>query len=855
MAVRTMKVIVSMVASAVLAAVCALPANATQLHDSNADVSTLRSQSVAGVESNATAMPDNPSMELPDSIASNIPDDAEVVSEGHALTSDGELKNLETGITVTDPKLVGTRNTQPDPLAKTDGESFIPVEAGTVKRKVDAVVTTPNITADFMGKTFVHTASLPNNEYGAHWGTYNGTSAFFESDNTLFAQQAKGVIDVSEWQGDINWQAVKNAGVEGAIIRLSYGWGNGYDQKALHNISECKRLGIPFGIYTYSYAETSGNGSSEGADTVSLLRKAGVSPSDLKYPVYYDLEAWSWTGHAHPTSPSVYDGLVNAWFNQLRNAGYTNLAVYSYTSYLNNELNSSNIHAKTHWVAQYGSRMGYTAWPGNDRGWQYSASAHIGGISGNVDVSAFGNKTYKPVIDANAMARITVPDGVYYINSGAKDSSSVEIGSGSTDNGARAQLWQGNRSAAQQFRFTRQSDGSYVIANVNSGKVLDVASGAAKNGAVVQQYDANGSKAQRWFVRDSGSGYYLQSALGNWVLDICGGSTANGTLTQLYMPNGTATQKFILAAADAGVPVDTPVRISSAANGGMVMDIPGGSSANGERVQLYQWNGSAAQQYRFHETGNGTYTITNVKTGKVLDVAGGNTGNGGVVQQYSANGSSAQRWVIRNYGNGKLTFVSVKAGKAIDVPSGSVVSGAKLQTYTVNGSVAQQWTVYKPESLRDRLNALAKANKGVLADGAHRFTLRKGSSKVLDVNGGSRANGANVQLYVWNGSNAQRWKVSHDATGYVTLTNVGSGKVLDVNGASTANGANVQQYASNGSYAQKWIAVGNSDGSVTLRSALAENLVIDVAGGSTANGANVQLYASNGSAAQKWTVQ
>lgn len=201
MAVRTMKVIVSMVASAVLAAVCALPANATQLHDSNADVSTLRSQSVAGVESNATAMPDNPSMELPDSIASNIPDDAEVVSEGHALTSDGELKNLETGITVTDPKLVGTRNTQPDPLAKTDGESFIPVEAGTVKRKVDAVVTTPNITADFMGKTFVHTASLPNNEYGAHWGTYNGTSAFFESDNTLFAQQAKGVIDVSEWQG------------------------------------------------------------------------------------------------------------------------------------------------------------------------------------------------------------------------------------------------------------------------------------------------------------------------------------------------------------------------------------------------------------------------------------------------------------------------------------------------------------------------------------------------------------------------------------------------------------------------------------------------------------------------------
>ena len=90
----------------------------------------------------------------------------------------------------------------------------------------------------------------------------------------------------------------------------------------------------------------------------------------------------------------MYDGIVNAWFSQLRNAGYSNLAVYSYTSYLNNELNSSSIHAKTRWVAQYGSRMGYTAWSSNDRGWQYSSSVRINGISGSVDVNAFGGKTY-----------------------------------------------------------------------------------------------------------------------------------------------------------------------------------------------------------------------------------------------------------------------------------------------------------------------------------------------------------------------------------------------------------------------------------------------------------------------------
>lgn len=50
-----------------------------------------------------------------------------MVSEDHAVTADGELKNITTGETVTDPALVGTQDSQPDPLAKTDGESFIPV--------------------------------------------------------------------------------------------------------------------------------------------------------------------------------------------------------------------------------------------------------------------------------------------------------------------------------------------------------------------------------------------------------------------------------------------------------------------------------------------------------------------------------------------------------------------------------------------------------------------------------------------------------------------------------------------------------------------------------------------------------
>lgn len=476
---RMMSAVAVLASMTLVSAVCAAPASALSdvSVDALADAPTdpFRTQTISD-DTAADAMPDNPDAALPDQVSAAIPDDATVVSEDHAVTADGELKNITTGETVTDPALVGTQDSQPDPLAKTDGESFIPVQADEVKQKVaanggdanagaaDAQTAPdtpdtqpeqprPNDSSKYdqpsqpdqsnqsdspapsdsgnafnSGETFdsdeaansgdvpdsgntsdssaatsgtakataegsVRLAALQNNEYGAHWGSYNGTAAFFDASNSLFVQQAKGVIDVSAWQGTIDWQAVKNSGVEGAIIRIAYGWDNGFDNQALRNISECRRLGIPFGVYLYSYAYDANTGAAEGSSLVNLLQKAGVSSSDLGYPVYYDLEKWTWAGHEVPNNPGTYNGIVNAWYSKLRSAGYTNLAVYSYTSYLNKELNSSNIHSKTRWVAQYGSSMEYTAFPTNDRGWQYTSKGRVNGISGTVDLSAFGNKT------------------------------------------------------------------------------------------------------------------------------------------------------------------------------------------------------------------------------------------------------------------------------------------------------------------------------------------------------------------------------------------------------------------------------------------------------------------------------
>lgn len=339
-----------------------------------------QSDDQTGGQQSQDSMPDNPNAKLPDNVSDEISDDATVVSEDLAVTPEGEVKNIETGEIVTDPTLVGTKDQQPDPLAKTNGESFIPVSAEDVKNAV--------VDAN------VQLSKFESNEYGAHWGTYNNSKAFFDYQNNLFVQQAKGVIDVSGWQGDIDWAKAKADGVEGVIIRLGYGEGNNADKKAQRNISECKRLGIPFGIYWYSYADTPSIAKEEGADVVAKLKQFGVNASDLAYPVYYDLEKWTWEGHQPPTDPNVYNNIVNNWYSALQSAGYKNLGVYSYTSYLQGPLKHADIYAKTTWVAQYGARMGFDSFPTNSRGWQYTSSGKVDGISGNVDMNAFGNKEY-----------------------------------------------------------------------------------------------------------------------------------------------------------------------------------------------------------------------------------------------------------------------------------------------------------------------------------------------------------------------------------------------------------------------------------------------------------------------------
>lgn len=178
------------------------------------------------------------------------------------------------------------------------------------------------------------------------------------------------IIDVSKHNGKIDWAKVKAAGIEGAILRCGYGSDitSQDDVKWKYNADECTRLGIPFGVYLYSYAKTEAESRSEAAHVLRLIKGYNLS-----YPVYLDLEEAGTESHA-VKGAKIFCDLIEA-------AGYT-VGIYAnqhwFTTVIKNALDKY-----TKWCAKYSATKPSVACDI----WQYSSTGKVNGISGNVDMN------------------------------------------------------------------------------------------------------------------------------------------------------------------------------------------------------------------------------------------------------------------------------------------------------------------------------------------------------------------------------------------------------------------------------------------------------------------------------------
>lgn len=206
-------------------------------------------------------------------------------------------------------------------------------------------------------------------------------------------------IDVSVWQGTIDWKAVKDSGIEFAILRSSFGSPDPsqVDNNFHQNVQGCQLVSMPIGVYHYGYAVSVEQAKGEAQFFLDTVK--GVN---YEYPLFYDVEDSKTMG---TLSKQDLTDVVNAFCKVVADAGYR-IGVYSSTSWLENKMDVSQIPYPI-WCAQYYKECQYT---GKYDMWQYTSDGKVNGINARCDM----NYAYVDYTDSNAVdpSPVTVPSPV-----------------------------------------------------------------------------------------------------------------------------------------------------------------------------------------------------------------------------------------------------------------------------------------------------------------------------------------------------------------------------------------------------------------------------------------------------------
>ena len=208
-----------------------------------------------------------------------------------------------------------------------------------------------------------------------------GVMYTFGGDGALSQSSGNRGIDVSKYQGNIDWGAVAASGINFAIIRVGYrGSSSGalvQDPYFKKNISGATKAGIKVGLYFFTQAVNEAEAVEEASMAMSL-----ASGYKVTYPIFIDTESAS-NGRANGLSKSTRTAVVKAFCQTVRNGGYK-AGVYASKSWYANQLNASALNGYCIWVAQYNSSCTYS---GKYDMWQYSSKGSVSGIKGNVDMN------------------------------------------------------------------------------------------------------------------------------------------------------------------------------------------------------------------------------------------------------------------------------------------------------------------------------------------------------------------------------------------------------------------------------------------------------------------------------------
>ena len=264
----------------------------------------------------------------------------------------------------------------------------------------------------------------------------------------------------------------------------------------------------------------------------------------------------------------------------------------------------------------------------------------------------------------------------------------------------------------------------------------------------------------------------------------------------------------------------------------------GGKMVNNTKASITDQSTSESVKFVLKKSSDGNYKFMSAKSELVIAVQQNSTELGKGVVFYQNTAETEQSWKLYRKADNSWAIVNAVTGYSIATPTATADKGSAFIIAKTAASSLQRFYFVETTPVNASF------------DGTYSLGAARNKDYSVDIAAGSTEAGANVQLYKYNGTDAQKFTAMYSGSGYYRFVNKKSGMVLTVEGNSKTNGANIIQSTWTGQSGQRWKFTENSDGTVTLTSGL--GTVLHLHTNTIKNGMNITSRLPADTTAQRW---
>ena len=317
--------------------------------------------------------------------------------------------------------------------------------------------------------------------------------------------------------------------------------------------------------------------------------------------------------------------------------------------------------------------------------------------------------------------------------------------------------------------------------------------------------------------------------------------TATITVMGMWDYTGTCTRTFEIVDCVSSVVSGRTYQLIPKNNSRTAVCSFGGGMINNTRVYITDRSGSEAMRFKAVKNSDGTWKLINAKCELALAVRQNSSEVGKGLVLYDQTTRKAQNWKLIKKSDNSFAITNAMTGYSIAMSDPSAKKGTTLSMAETASSGLQRFYLVETTPVKASY------------DGICAVKAAKNKKFALNIASSAKTDGASVNLYTYSNSNSKKFRILYSGGGYYRLVNVNSGLALTVKDNSKASGANVIQSRWAGKSGQRWKITKNADGSVTLTNAL--GTVLHLNGNQTKDSTNVVARAASSTTAQRWFLQ